>query len=147
MYSAKRKEVNFEELLKNFSAENGGNGKDLRISAHLTSDFVFVSGPKDDLLQFKAYCKTKRVASHVVNDAYGFHHPILEGAAQEFRKAVEAVHFGDPEVPVLSNFTGNKIDKNEAKDVLVRQIYNPILLLECIQNALRADCNVFIDVG
>lgn len=136
-----------KEIIREFSGPQELRGGSLRVSAYLTNDLVFVSGLKNELEDFKAFLRTKKMPRHIVNHLYGYHHPMLEGMAIEFRKAVDAVSFQDPQVTVLSNYTGNPFTKADAKDLLVRQIFNPIRINTCIQNALGMGCNVFVDVG
>jgi [acyl-carrier-protein] S-malonyltransferase len=56
-----------------------------------------------------------------------FHCPLIAGAAEAFRPALEAVPFKDPEIPLYSNVTGGEIKTGaEAKELALAQITGPV---------------------
>ncbi|MDR0526019.1 MAG: ACP S-malonyltransferase [Spirochaetaceae bacterium] len=56
-----------------------------------------------------------------------FHSPLISDAAEQFRPALEALHFRDPVIPFYSNVSGSQVlTGEEAKRLSLRQITEPV---------------------
>ena len=107
-------------------------------------DQLVVSGPVSAVEQAEAALKgsgAKRVARLEVSGA--FHSPLMQPAADAFRRALERVTISAPRVPVISNVTAKPAaTPEEIRDLLVKQIVSPVLwepsVRRLIQDGMRA---------
>ena len=67
-----------------------------------------------------------------------FHSSLLKPAADKMAAALESVHFSAPAIPVVHNVNAKpEADPSVIKQLMVEQIYHPVLWVDCV-NALRA---------
>jgi [acyl-carrier-protein] S-malonyltransferase len=94
---------------------------------------VVVSGKPSAVDQLLSQIKVKRAIPLNVSGA--FHSPLMENAAQEFRRTLEKVMFKTLQVPVLSNVeTTPSIDPEIVKQRLVQQMTGAVRWREiCLQ--------------
>ncbi|MCB0664194.1 MAG: ACP S-malonyltransferase [Saprospiraceae bacterium] len=77
-----------------------------------------------------------------------FHSPLMEPAAEELAKAVEATRFSIPSCPIYQNVDGMpQQDPEIIKNNLVRQLTSPVRWTGTIQNMAKDGINVFVEVG
>src|SRR5690625_5893626 len=54
----------------------------------------------------------------------------------------------DAEIPVYANVTAEPVkDRDEIKDLLIKQLYSPVRFEESIQNMLYSGVDAFVEVG
>lgn len=77
-----------------------------------------------------------------------FHSTLMKPAAQRLSQALDKITFQDARIPVYSNVTGKPTkDKNEIKDLLVKQAASPVLWTTLAENMAQDGANVFVEVG
>jgi [acyl-carrier-protein] S-malonyltransferase len=84
-----------------------------------------------------------------LNTEGAFHTYLMVGAAQEFRKVLEATEFAPLTVEVLSNYTG-KLHESSADGIRSRlffQLFNPVRWVGCMNTAIDAGVNAVIEFG
>ncbi|KVQ64349.1 acyltransferase domain-containing protein [Burkholderia territorii] len=67
-----------------------------------------VSGPRDALERFVAACAARGVAAQTLRSPYGFHHPDLAGAREQFAARLAAYRHGPLAIPVYSPILGRR---------------------------------------
>ena len=75
------------------------------------------------------------------------HSPLMAGAAQEFRAALESVQWVEPDVPVIANATARPAGREDAIDRLVAQLTSPVRWTESIQFMIGKGITRFVEVG
>jgi len=75
------------------------------------------------------------------------HSPLMAGAAQEFRAALESVQWVEPDVPVIANATARPAGRGDAIDRLVAQLTSPVRWTESIQFMIGKGITRFVEVG
>lgn len=110
---------------------------------------IVISGSKKGIDQAEVLLKeagARRVLP--LNVSGPFHSRLMKEANEEFEKSLNQVNLSDAEIPVYANVTGNAAtDKNEIKDLLVKQLYSPVRFEESIRNILTTDVDAFVEVG
>src|SRR5699024_5845758 len=77
-----------------------------------------------------------------------FHSRLMKPANEEFSKSLNAVDIKDARIPVYANVTGEAVtDKEEVKQLLIQQLYSPVRFEQSIENMLKEDIDVFVEVG
>jgi len=75
------------------------------------------------------------------------HSPLMAGAAQEFRAALESAQWVEPRVPVIANATARPAKRGDAIDLLVAQLTFPVRWTESVQFMIGKGITRFIEVG
>jgi [acyl-carrier-protein] S-malonyltransferase len=56
-----------------------------------------------------------------------FHSPLVKSAAYKIAEFLETVQLNEPKKPIISNVLASPVeDKNQIKDLLIKQIYSPV---------------------
>ena len=78
-----------------------------------------------------------------------FHTYLMVTAAREFRAVLDSVEFGAADMQVLSNYTGgfHSDDPDSIRTRLFFQLFNPVNWVGCMQTAVEAGVNLFIEFG
>ena len=77
-----------------------------------------------------------------------FHSPLMEPAEEGLRLELEALDFGDPEFPVVSNVTAEPVASGEeARDLLVRQLTSPVRWADSVRRMVGGGVERFVELG
>ncbi len=88
----------------------------------------------------------KMVKELVVSGA--FHSPLMEGAKQRLKEALDEVEFKKSSIPVYFNVTAKPtFDIKEIKELLYHQITNPVLWSQIIVNMFSDGATKFYEIG
>jgi len=79
--------------------------------------------------------------------AGAFHSQFMAPAQEELSTALRSTTFSEPRFPVWSNTTARPHQTAEIDDVLVRQLVEPVLFSDSIQDMSAAGIDSFIHVG
>jgi len=83
-----------------------------------------------------------------LNVSGAFHSPLMEPAEEGLRRQLREVSLGDPVFPVISNVTGEAVEKGEeARGLLVRQLTSPVRWSASIRTMLGAGVDAFLELG
>jgi len=74
-----------------------------------------------------------------------FHSPLMDKARSEIEQYLEEMEFGDMEVPLYSNVTGEVYEN--PKELSAKQVNSPVLWQKTIENMIRDGYDTFIEVG
>ena len=77
-----------------------------------------------------------------------FHSPLMEPAGEELRKAINAVSFRTPDVPIYQNVsTQGEMDPERIKANLIAQLTSPVKWTQSVQNMIAAGADDFTELG
>ncbi len=76
-----------------------------------------------------------------------FHSPFMADAAQNMRRELDGVTFGEPFVPLYANRTAQPYEMGAEADTLGAQISSPVLWNKSVDNMYDAGARTFIEVG
>jgi [acyl-carrier-protein] S-malonyltransferase len=80
--------------------------------------------------------------------AGAFHTPIMKPADEALAEALKGVEIKPPRVPVWSNVDAQPhTDPGEIRDLLVKQVLQPVLWEKCQRNMLAAGFDRFFEIG
>lgn len=107
---------------------------------------ITVSGLSSQMPDFAVEVRTAggRVLPLKVKGA--FHSPFMEEAAEAFAEALAQVELRERNIPLYSNLTG-QIYTGDAKDLLSRQICNPVQWEQLVRNMIADGVDTFIEIG
>lgn len=80
--------------------------------------------------------------------AGAFHTEIMKPADLRLSEALASVPLKKPEIPVFSNVDAvTHEDPDEIREILVRQVVNPVLWEDCVRKMMAAGVDQFYEIG
>jgi len=77
-----------------------------------------------------------------------FHTELMEPAAEKFKHIVQEVKMKKAELPLIANVSAKPVtDPHEMKELLVKQIYQPILWVDSINKIIESSVKNFVEIG
>ena len=110
---------------------------------------VVLAGPTDAILKAHDALKAKKYTVVKLPVSAAFHTPLVGHAQKAFTKAIRAVKFNKPQIPVYSNATA-KAYPDSAKTIqkqLESHILNSVKFRDEIENIHRDGGRIFIEFG
>ncbi len=129
-----------EEIIKNFD--------EIEVSNINSYNQIIVGGPKVQLEKLEKFLKDKRIKAIFLKVSGPFHTKYMKQASEKMEKVLREINFKNSEVPVYLNYSAKKtIDKDEIKDGLLKQLYNPVKWVETIENITKEGIDCFVEIG
>lgn len=77
-----------------------------------------------------------------------FHSSMMRAAADRLAEELKKVTFNAPNVPVIVNVTASPVtDPEEIRELLVRQVYSPVLWQDSIEWLIADGVDTFVEIG
>ncbi len=77
-----------------------------------------------------------------------FHSPMMEPVRRDLERAMEAVPFADPTIPIVSNASGQVVrSADQVRRAMLDQIASPVLWAICVQTLVSEGCRSFLELG
>lgn len=114
-----------------------------------SNDQVVLAGTKPAITEVQKALQEKGYATTPLPVSAAFHTSLVKHAQQPFAKALQAVKFHPPQVPVYSNTTGKPHpgDPDQIRALMVEHILNPVLFKDEIENLYAAGGRIFVEIG
>ena len=89
------------------------------------------------------------VVCRPLNVAQAFHSPLLDPMLDRFEQAAGRIRFKAPEIGLISNLSGRRIDGNEIPDPLYwrRHLREPVRFSDSIATLTQMGYRIFIEIG
>lgn len=110
---------------------------------------ITVSGEMKALQKYVEITEKKgSKKSLLLNVSAPFHSPMLVGAGEKMSMEFEKITLHDMKVPVISNADAKVINDNtNVKNLLIKQIYNPVLWQQSIETLIHEGYETFVEIG
>lgn len=77
-----------------------------------------------------------------------FHTSMLQSASVKLSKELQNIDLSDIKIPIITNVTGDYVNsKDDVKDLLIRQVKNPVLWENTIRKMISDGVDTFIEIG
>ncbi|MCU0289662.1 MAG: type I polyketide synthase, partial [Acidobacteria bacterium] len=138
-----------ENELAQLIKENNYRQDELSIAAVNSTALCVVSGPYEIINQLEEILKAKKYECSKLHTSHAFHSYMMEPILTEFEKIVSAIPLNKPQIPYLSNLTGNWIQEQETKSAgyWTSHLRSTVRFADNIKILLELDSPVFIEVG
>lgn len=107
---------------------------------------LVVAGDVTEIKEFQKEIKSLGGRCMPIGVGGGFHSPFLNSASEKFREELNSFEFNDLEIQVYSNYTGLPYN-GDYKELLSKQMNNPLLWQQTIEKMNEDGFNTFIEVG
>lgn len=108
-----------------------------------------ISGEAQAVHRAAELCKAKgakRVVPLRVSGA--FHSPLMQSAAEQFREALQKVHFRPPKVPVIANRTAEVVGaETDFVALLTEQLLHSVRWEEIVRRMWELGARLFVELG
>lgn len=124
-------------------------GTRLEIAAVNEPEACVVAGPIAESESFAARMKSAGVEVSALRTDHAFHTAAMAEAAERFSEVVATVPLSAPQVPLLSNVTGDWMTAAEATspERWARQMRSTVRWAECVRTLLRGTAGVLVETG
>ncbi|MGH3158218.1 MAG: type I polyketide synthase, partial [Streptosporangiaceae bacterium] len=108
-----------------------------------------ISGPADDISQFRAQLTLQGIGSRALHTSHAFHSRMMDPILEVFRERVNAVKLVPPSCRYMSNLTGTWITPEEATDpdYWVRHLRGCVRFSAAAQSLVTEGRYVFVEAG
>lgn len=110
---------------------------------------IVISGTKEGVHQACAVAKERGAKRAIPLDVSGpFHSELMRPASQALSQVLSVAFLKDALVPVVSNVTAkSETNASQFQELLVRQLYSPVLWEQSIREMISLGVTVFVEIG
>ncbi len=121
----------------------------LSLAAVNSPDRCVVSGETDHIVAFQETLKGRGIESRPLHTSHAFHSQMMEPMLEDFIAAFEGIDLKEPQVPFISNVSGNWITKEDAVDprYWAKQLRSAVRFSDGMELLLQKPKTVFLEVG
>ena len=126
------------------------SGVDLSMAAVNAPKLCVVSGPSETVQNFEKFLTAKLVVSRRLKTSHAFHSAMMDPVVEPFSALFEPVALHPPQIPFVSNLTGQWITNAQATDphYWARHLRESVRFADGVGELLRTDPgSVFLEVG
>jgi len=108
-----------------------------------------VSGPTDAVAAFEQRIADAGFEARRLHTSHAFHSPMMDPVLQDFEAAVRQVKLNPPQVPYVSNLTGDWITAKQTQDPAywAQHLRQTVQFNRCASVLLKEENAVFLEVG
>ena len=119
------------------------------IANHNSPQQVVLAGIETEILKVQEILQQQGNKAVLLPVSAAFHTPLVNHAQEPFARAVEAVTFNQPQIPIFTNVTGELYpDAPEASQKMLKQhLLNRVLFQKEIENIYAAGGTCFVEFG
>ena len=111
-------------------------------------DSVVISGDEDAVLEVAGLWRERGARTTRLRVSHAFHSPRMEGMLAEFGAVAEAVEFGEPKIPVVSNLTGEVVgDELCDAGYWVRHVRETVRFADGVRRLVEEGVSSFLELG
>ena len=110
---------------------------------------VVISGEPSAVKSMMTMAKEKGARMAVPLKVSGaFHSPLMSSARESLAEILDSTEISDALYPVYANVSASPVtDGSQIRDLLLKQLENPVLWSKTIQALIDEGCDTFIEVG
>jgi acyl transferase domain-containing protein/acyl carrier protein len=125
-----------------------GAGDEVCVAAVNGPQHTVVSGRQEKLEAALAPLAAEGVRLEKLNVSHAFHSPLMEPMLPEFRRAAARIQFRQPEIPVISNITGEVAGVAIASpDYWTEHILRPVQFDAGMRRISSSGCRALLEIG
>lgn len=128
-----------ENIIKNFP--------DIEISNINSYTQIVVGGKNEQLEKLSNYLRGRKIKNIFLKVSGPFHTKYMKECFEVFSTELKKINFKNAEIPVYMNYSAKKtVDKDEIKENLLKQIYNPVRWVEIVEK-MKDEVDLFLEIG
>ncbi len=138
-----------EPLLKSGVGASGEKLDELDLGVINAPDLCVVSGPAEPLEQLRQKLADDGIEARRIRIHIAAHSRMLDGILERFMKYLEGVKLSAPEIPIVSNRTGDFLTDEQATspDYWVDHLRHTVRFADCVGTLAQDESRVYLEVG
>lgn len=110
---------------------------------------IVISGSSEGVKKASALAKEQGAKRAIPLEVSGpFHSSLMQPAADKLKDVLDSMEIHDARIPVIANVSAKPVrDKNEISELLIKQIYSPVLWQESVETMISLGVDTFIEIG
>jgi len=110
---------------------------------------IVISGDKDAVNRAIEYAKQMNAKRTVLLSVSApFHCSLLKPAAKRLEKELDKISIKDAQIPLVANASGEIVTKkSKIKQLLIKQVYSPVLFEDSIYRMIDYGVDTFVELG
>jgi pimaricinolide synthase PimS1 len=126
----------------------GSKQERVSLAAHNGPNSCVISGHREDIKDICATLKESSIKTRYLNVSHAFHSPLMRPMAESFAGYVDKITFLPPQIPLISNLTGEVAGKEiTSSEYWVKQTLKPVRFAESMNSLFKQEYKVFIEIG
>ncbi|MDZ8068509.1 MAG: type I polyketide synthase [Nostoc sp. DedQUE08] len=119
------------------------------IAAVNSLEQIVISGEHTAMQAVIEELRSESIPVHLLQVSHAFHSPLMEPILKEFRQIAQQVKFNTPQIPLVSNLTGQiwKSGKPLDADYWCQHIREPVEFMAGIQSLATNNYKIFVELG
>ncbi|MCG3148784.1 MAG: D-alanine--poly(phosphoribitol) ligase subunit 1 [Verrucomicrobiae bacterium] len=121
----------------------------LAVAAVNSPKLCVVSGPEADVAELEKRLEAQGTGARRLQTSHAFHSPMMEPVLAPFTERLRRVKFNAPQIPYVSNVTGNWITAAEATrpEYWAGHVRQTVRFADGVAKLLAAGTRLFLEVG
>ncbi|WP_370749221.1 ACP S-malonyltransferase [Eubacterium sp.] len=109
---------------------------------------VTITGSKSEVIKILEEAEKINYRATLLNLSGPFHSKYMYDAAQEFAESTKLIRKSEGNIPIILNVTGDYYKEGDVlEEIMVKQIYSPVLWSKTVEKMLDDGVTCFIEIG
>jgi [acyl-carrier-protein] S-malonyltransferase len=118
------------------------------VANHNTELQIVITGAPEAVEKVSSLAIAQGAKSVPLKVSGAWHSELIKGAEEEFKAYLDTTDFNRPEKSILFNVTADSSnDPDEIKDIMGRQLCNPVRWYDTINKLMEKNVEIFVEVG
>jgi 8-amino-7-oxononanoate synthase len=111
-----------------------------------------ISGEKKGLARLVDRLTDRGIKTTPLNVSHAFHSPLMSPMLAEFARVAARVTYHPPQIPLISNVTGNLMTQEISQDIAtpdywVQHVVQPVRFVQGMKTLQQQGCGAFLEIG
>ena len=118
------------------------------IAAINAEQHTVISGDKIIIQNLCQHFTNEGVKVRKLNVSHAFHSPLIEPVCEEFKNTLQEINFLKPQIPIISNLTGEVADDSIATpEYWIQHLLHTVQFHQGVLSLQSLGCDSFIEIG
>ena len=133
--------------IKNICKSYSNKTDFVQVSNINTKGQIVISGDKDLVNKVNKHLKNDGFKVKELNTSGPFHTSYMGDVSVKLKEFFNNMEFRTPKIPIIYNLKGDFDSDGDIKDIMAKQVSNPVLFKNCLERLLAQDVDLIIEIG
>ena len=126
-----------------------GRDEELAIAAINGPTSTVISGTAEAVEEVRAHWEEQGRRTKQLAVSHAFHSPLMEPMLEEFASVAESLTYSEPQIPIISNVTGESLAAEQATDPAywVRHVREPVRFANTVETLAEQGTSTYLELG
>ncbi len=126
-----------------------GKEAELSIAAVNGPASIVISGVEQAALEVQSHFEAQGNRTKRLTVSHAFHSPLIEPMLREFKQVAEGLEYSEPQIPILSNLTGEVLSPEQAQDPAywVAQVRGAVRFADSVATLQDLGTTTYLELG